>query len=137
MKTDATTRFRRKIIRRGQCFDWTGARAKRSGHGVFWTGATVVEAHRFAYEYAFGTPRRRVKLVPLCGRKTCVHPFHWIAACKAGHPLTEDNIYRSRNGHGRCRACKRIKERESYAASKENAIEDTRRNFTDRILARV
>lgn len=119
-------RFWAKVDKEGHagCWIWTGARL--SGYGMFWEDGRTRRAHRFAYELLVGGIPEGLVLDHLCRNPECVNPGHLEPVtqrentmrgegfapvnaakthCKHGHSLTEDNVYRRRDGRRMCRPC--------------------------------
>jgi hypothetical protein len=98
------------------------------------TKATIVLAHRWAYEFLRAEIPEGLHIDHLCRNRACVNPWHLepvtnrvnglrgesVAAqharkthCIRGHEFTTENTYPIKNGKGRgCRECSRIKDRE-------------------------
>lgn len=110
------------------CWEWTGARQRAYGHGVFRTveGYTA-QVHRAAYRLIVGDPGALV-LDHLCRTPWCCNPYHlepvsngenvrrgasgrYLRArthCPQGHEYTADNTRIKQPGDRReCRQCGR------------------------------
>jgi HNH endonuclease len=97
----------------GKCVDWKGP-VDRHGYGR--RGGR--QAHRIAYEQAFGPIPRGLEIDHLCRRRSCVNPDHLEAVthrvncdrakrscCRRGHPYNEANTYITPRGNRQCRRC--------------------------------
>jgi len=122
-------RFASKIKINNSCWEWLG-RLDRDGYGQFDTGGKPVKAHRWIYEFYYGSIDKRT-IDHLCRNRKCVNPFHLELVelkinllrgngptainarkthCKRGHEFTTQNTYIDKK-HGRsCRICLRLKD---------------------------
>lgn len=109
------------------CWIWIGS-LDTNGYGLIWNGERVVRAHQLAYRVLVGEVPDGLVLDHLrCDTPLCRNPAHlnpttqhdnvmrgkgWGAVnarktvCNAGHPLTEENIYRRSGGRRECRTCR-------------------------------
>ena len=132
-------RLRSRITPEGECWMWTGATGER--YGRFYVGrdggkARWRGAHRVVYEALVGPVPSGLELDHLCRNRLCVNPIHLEPVthqencrrgrvgkylserthCKHGHPFSGDNLIVLGAGLGRrCRACRRVINRRSYA----------------------
>lgn len=119
------SRFWLKVWRRGDCWEWRGAR-QSEGYGIFIdSGGSCTTAHRIAYEYAYDILPDGLVPDHLCRNRWCVRPSHLEAVtekvnilrgnappakhavkthCKRGHLFDERNTIHERHGR-RCRIC--------------------------------
>ena len=84
MGGDACSRFWSKVDRSGECWSWLGA-LDRKGYGRFSVGNSrgpngtrcnsMVAAHRFSYEQAFGSAAG-LFVLHRCDNPRCVRPEH-------------------------------------------------------------
>ena len=134
----------------GPCWLWTGA-IESNGYGWFRKGDTVIRAHRYAYEVCVGPIPEGLEIDHLCRIHPCVNPAHLEAVtmqenqlrgygasgknarkthCLRGHPLSGDNLYRSKGGRRRqCKECvrehgRRYRERQRRAVAEQPTLED-------------
>lgn len=103
------------------CWQWTGAKGDH-GYGVFNEGSTLVGAHRFSYDLAFGEISDGLSVYQICRNRSCVRPEHLEAidseevgrrnikeTCRRGHDMSD--AYVRREGARMCRTCIRIRAR--------------------------
>ena len=77
-RKSAEERFWAKVDKTGDCWIWT-ASSKSQGYGGFYVDGTVVRAHRYAYELAFGPIPEGVVLDHYkCYNPPCVNPDHLV-----------------------------------------------------------
>lgn len=126
----AQERFWLNVEKSETCWLWIGY-IKPNGYASFYPGGgrhvSKVYAHRFAYELVSGPIPDGMEVDHTCNVRNCVNPEHLEAVthrtnldrakdrrthCKAGHALTEDNLYEWR-GNRRCRTCIRALRRKS------------------------
>lgn len=112
------------------CWLFTGWRCA-GGYGRFWSGAKLVQAHRWVWEYLVGPIPDGLELDHLCRQRACCNPDHLEAVtprvntfrsravstqnavkthCPQGHPYAGENLivrYRPAGIERRCRACVR------------------------------
>ena len=70
------SRFRKRIKRRGECWEWTGARTAH-GYGSIWRDGRSALCHRIAYELHFGTVLTTDQVVMhACDNPPCCSPEH-------------------------------------------------------------
>lgn len=109
----------------GHCWIWTGYRSAR-GYGRLSIGGQTYLAHNVAYEIVVGLPISGLEPDHLCRVTSCVNPAHIEhvthqentrrgfavkIACPVGHPYDDVNTYVDPEGHRRCRACARERDR--------------------------
>ena len=112
----------------GPCWLWTAA-TNSKGYGWFRIDGKATRAHRYAYEVCIGPIPEDLQIDHLCRIHPCVNPAHLEAVtmqenqlrgygasgknarkthCLRGHPLSGDNLYRSKEGVRRqCKECVR------------------------------
>lgn len=106
------------------CWLWLRA-TNPEGYGMVGVGRKVWLAHRYSYVRAGGIIPDGLQLDHLCRVRCCVNPTHLepvtncensirtpriqaarlATHCAAGHPLTDENVYRYNGGARRCRTC--------------------------------
>lgn len=114
---------------RSACWIWV-AGCMTSGYGQFYDGTRDVGAHRWSYKNFIGEIPENLEIDHLCENKLCVNPEHLEAVsrqvnmkryhtnhrayvgqrshCKNGHPMCEDNTYRSlKTGLTFCKTCRK------------------------------
>jgi hypothetical protein len=105
-------RLLNKIAIGDGCWLWIG-RTQQDGYGQMLIEGKHVVVHRVAYEALVGPIPEGMDLHHTCEAKSCVRPSHMELVphplhkakhakshCKRGHPLTPENVYRTR-----CRIC--------------------------------
>lgn len=121
----------------GDCIVWVGSCNKVTGYGQFNNGKTMMLAHRYAYERAFGKIPTGLQVDHLCRNRCCVNQAHLEAVtaaenirrspslstrlmqaknrtnCINGHPYDQENLYISNDGRRRCKQC-RVNARTKY-----------------------
>lgn len=94
------SRFRKYVRRRGrrQCWSWTGARARKTGYGIFRVGYRCVHAH----VAAFIISRKRLPrgiVCHDCDNTRCCNPRHVYDGTNATN--ARDRVDRGRTATGR------------------------------------
>lgn len=126
-------RFIAKILKTDSCWLWQGQIIEQ-GYGRFWDGNNKAASHRFSYELFIGSIPIGLQIDHLCRNRACVNPDHLEAVtqtentkrglhgilttnCPKGHPYDTANTIYQKDGHRRCRECKRIENRRRYTLS--------------------
>lgn len=123
---DPTTRFWSAIHKTESCWLWTAARSTAGYGRVQWKGR-LQQAHRVAYEMAYGPIPDGLDLDHLCRNRACVRPTHLDPVtrqvnllrgetvpaalvsrteCRHGHKFTPENTYMWRNARY-CVTCRK------------------------------
>jgi hypothetical protein len=107
------------------CWLWIGS-VNASGYGKFhaFNLHKTFFAHRAMYEASVGPIPPKMTIDHLCRQKLCINPAHLevvtaaenvrryaesiSAACRRGHPKTEEYGKRDRKGSWVCASCKRL-----------------------------
>ncbi|HLW00043.1 MAG TPA: HNH endonuclease signature motif containing protein [Ktedonobacterales bacterium] len=116
-KVEPLARFDEKVVKEASgCWFWQGW-LDVNGYARFKIGSQSVLVHRWAYEYYRGAISKGFVIDHLCKNRSCVNPDHLEAItikennirakthCRAGHPLTPENVYFTRDGTRICRLC--------------------------------
>ena len=74
-RPNATSRFKAKTRREGDCLVWTGT-VSLDGYGLFWDGTKLVLAHRWAYAHFVGPIPPEKQLDHRCRNRPCVWTAH-------------------------------------------------------------
>jgi len=120
--------FESKIIKTGNCWEWTGY-IKSNGYGQLTQNGKTVLSHRVIYELYKGEIPHGLDLDHLCRNRKCVNPNHLEPVtrkenlmrgvgltsqnlkkthCPKGHEYNGVNLYRDTKNFRRCRECNRI-----------------------------
>lgn len=127
-------RFWQKVDFANDCWVWQ-AELTHDGYGRFKTNGHKLPAHRWSYEYFFGTISINLQLDHLCRTRNCVNPYHLelVTAqtntirgqlargrslyCGKGHYKTSETLYKY-DDIVRCKLCDKERHKEkSYAST--------------------
>ena len=124
-------RFWDKVEFTTDCWEWKGAK-NQSGYGIFWLKGKLIALHRFIYEKINGKISPELEVDHLCSNRSCVNLNHLEAVtkqenhkrrvkthCHKGHELTDDNIYKHKDGYRECRTCSMNRYYESLVEKSE------------------
>jgi hypothetical protein len=129
------------------CWLWLGSTDGR--YGEFWFEGKKIKAHVFAFIMYFGTVPVGMEVCHSCDVELCVNPLHLFAAthsenmkdarrkgrqpipselgrtdalthCHKGHPWTEENIKRRKDGYKECRTCANVSQRQYHQRVKND-----------------
>lgn len=108
-------RFLNKVDRSDPfgCWLWTAAINPGTGYARFWIpGAGTVNAHRFAYELAFGPIPDGLDVDHLCRVRSCVRPSHLEPVTRRENLMRGDTLARAHSegrfcGSTTCPSCQR------------------------------
>lgn len=130
-----TESFWSRVEKTETCWLWTGTRDGQ-GYGRFGSKRVFSShfAHRIAYILKRGPIPDGLEIDHLCRNPGCVNPDHLEAVthrvnllrgtglaaraarathCPQGHAYTEENTQRNAQGHRKCRACHRARNRKA------------------------
>ena len=123
-------RLQRRLVRRGDCLEWTGY-TRAFGYGQLMVDGKCVGTHRVAWTLANGPIPDGICVLHRCDNPPCCEPAHLFLGtaadntadmiakgrhrsppikshCKRGHPYDEANTYVPPGGGRRfCRTCHR------------------------------
>ena len=124
------------------CHRFTGGH--QDGYGKVKIDGRMVAVHRLAYELFVGPIPEGLELDHLCRVRDCANPEHLEAVthaenvrrgrigvlrppipetCRAGHPLTEENLLSPRDRRWRCRECKNESKRRRLSLDDLHPVE--------------
>jgi HNH endonuclease len=121
----------------GECWPWNGTKTN-AGYGTFLCEGVKRTAHSIAYRFFVGEVPSGCHVHHKCRNRSCCNPAHLECLgakrhrkehepallemtrkreekrthCKRGHPLSGENLYKSKPGSRRCATCSRDKARE-------------------------
>lgn len=131
-------RFLNKVEKTNKCWLWKAMKDK-NGYGIFWERGKHVFAHRYIFKILNESLEDALTIDHLCRVHSCVNPAHLeavtigqnvlrgigIAAinakkteCKRGHPFSNQNTIRKKNGPRNCRICTNIGQNSRYLKKK-------------------
>lgn len=146
-RTPVADRLNQKLVRRGDCWEWTG-KLNPSGYGqvIIHPARGVRETwltHRLAYTLEHGPIPDGLTVDHLCRNRVCANPSHMELVtqrennlrstspsaknarkthCKRGHEFTPENTYLWTGPRGQqrqCRECISARTARSYASADE------------------
>jgi hypothetical protein len=124
------------------CWNWP-QRLMPNGYGRISVGNERHYIHRVAYATAIGSIRDGLEIDHLCRNRACCNPAHLEPVthrvnnlrsenfagkrsrqlrCESGHLFDDANTYIAPNGTRKCRACRTVVRRESYARVKARKL---------------
>jgi hypothetical protein len=144
-------RFWSKVAKGPDCWDWVGARTAPGWHGRFAVdgtraGRTMVMAHRYSWELAYGPIPAGLSVLHSCDNPGCVRPGHLMVGtqranigdasrkgrmkhviatqCKRGH-LFEGNTYIHPSTKRRmCHTCHVDRARRWHEGQRASEVQD-------------
>lgn len=106
----------------------------------------MIHVSRWVYQFFVAPIPAGMEACHICDNPVCVNPDHifigthadnmadmkaknrqayaGLTTCLRGHERSEENVYMSPNGYPTCRQCRRMKERERYAAKRLTGDEE-------------
>lgn len=130
MNEKQLTSFMRHIRKTETCWEWTGWK-NPAGYGrtKVLGSQRMLYPHRVAYEHFKGPIPDGMHIDHLCRNRSCCNPDHLEAVtpgenirrgetgahhrnkthCIRGHAYEGDNLYVTRDGARKCRACNRLR----------------------------
>jgi hypothetical protein len=112
--THPAIRFERYVDRSGDCHLWTGYITDH-GYGTFSMSRKrgAVQAHRAAWELAFGPIGEGLKICHNCDNKKCVNVNHLFAGTQAAN--IQDKMNKSRQAKGETHGMSKLTEADVLA----------------------
>ena len=122
VKNYAERMWREIEPRTSGCWEWVGY-VNYKGYGCLSLRGREYKVHRLMYETYVGPIPEGMVTDHLCRNRRCVNPDHLEPVtigenvrrgdlvkthCLKGHPLTEDNVYRSAKGR-ECKTCSKAR----------------------------
>lgn len=122
-------RMRDKVLVRGECWEWTGAR-QPTGHGNWWDGERFIQPYRVTYLMAHGPIPEGHVIHHRCENPPCINPKHLVAVNRKEHAAehglsgvalmysqaetcSEGHLFDGYDGRQRtCSVCRRRRSRE-------------------------
>lgn len=132
---EAPAHFWSRVRKSDGCWEWSGSLTSAGYGHTGYLGRTRL-AHRIAWELTNGPIPAGMQLCHHCDNPPCCRPDHLFIGtasdnrldsmakgrsirkthCHRGHALTEDNLYRSKNGtRNGCKTCTRDDVNARYA----------------------
>lgn len=97
MAHPAAARFWKKVYYGRKCWEWRGAKNKKTGYGTFWLVDRQVGAHCAAWILTHGPIPKHAVVMHTCDNPSCVRPEHLRLGSHAANMQDMVDKHRSRH----------------------------------------